>query len=401
MFHKFRFAIPHYFSKHPSHELKELYWSVGIMDFANSAVALFEPIYLWTQGYSIAQILLFYAGVYFGYMVLIPLGGRIAAKHGFEHAIFGSQFAFIAYYIALFALPHFSWLIYVAPLIFAIQKSLYWPAYHADFALFSARDQRGREVSGYLTLNAIVTILGPIAGGLIVKFFGFTTLFVIVAALFLVSSIPLLKLKEVYDPAPFSYKKYWKLLWKPTHRRSALAYFGFGEELVALVLWPIFVFIVMKGFADTGVAIAISTLVTTAIVLAIGKYSDRISKLRVLRLGTWLLAGVWLLRAIVRFTPLGIVLFDIAGRTSKNLVGVPLLAMTYEHGVREDPLAIAVYFEQSLAIGKFLTAIVLLGLFHFFNTWSVIFVVSGLVTLLYQFLRAPEPLPPASKQTRA
>lgn len=101
MFTRFRALLPHYFSKHPSHELKELYFSVGIMDFATSAVALFEPIYLWTRGYSFAQIAMFYGAVYLLYTILLPLGGRIAARFGFEHSILTSQFAFIAYYVAL------------------------------------------------------------------------------------------------------------------------------------------------------------------------------------------------------------------------------------------------------------------------------------------------------------
>ncbi len=385
-------AFTHYFSKHPTHELRELYWSVGIMDFATAAVALFEPIYLYTRGYSIRHILLFYAAVYFGYILLIPVGGRIAARFGFEHSILYSQFAFIAYYLALFALPYAPWLIFIAPVIFAVQKSLYWPAYHADFATFSVREQRGREVSGYLTLNAVVTILGPLFGGLVLNTFGFGVLFGIVAALFLASTRPLLKLKEVYDPAPFSYAKYWKLLWKPSHRRSAVAYFGFAEELVALVLWPIFTYLAVSQFSELGALIAVSTLITSLVVLLIGKMSDRNASIDVLRFGSIAASVVWVLRTLISLTPLRLVLLDAAGRTSKSAVVIPLLAMTYEHGVREDPLAIAVYFEQSLAIGKFLVAILLFFLAGVANVWTAAFIVAAASSLLYGLLKPPGPL---------
>ncbi len=385
-------AITHYFAKHPSHELRELYWSVGIMDFATAAVALFEPIYLYTQGYSIKHILLFYAAVYLGYTLLVPVGGRIAARFGFEHSILFSQFAFIAYYLSLFALPYAPWLIWLAPLVFAVQKSLYWPAYHADFATFSVREQRGREVSGYLTLNAVVTIIGPIFGGLVLYAFGFGVLFGIVAALFLASTRPLLKLKEVYDPAPFSYAKYWKLLWKPTHRRSALAYFGFAEELVALVLWPIFTYLAVSTFSELGVLIAIATLITSLGVLLIGKLTDRATSVEVLRFGSVAASVVWILRALISLTPLRLVWLDAAGRTAKSTVVIPLLAMTYEHGVREDPLAIAVYFEQSLAIGKLFVALLLFFLAGVTNIWPAAFIVAAASSLLYALLKPPGPL---------
>ncbi|MFA6953865.1 MAG: MFS transporter [Patescibacteria group bacterium] len=230
MFEKFRGNFTAYFSKHPSHEMKELYWSVGILDFATSAIALFEPIYLWTLHYSLSQILIFYGSVYLFYIILIPFGGRIAAKFGFEHSILYSHFAFIGYYMALFALPSLPWLIFVAPIIFAIQKSLYWPPYHADFAIFSAKEQRGREVAGILTVNAVVTILGPIFGGLVLNFLGFHSLFIIISVLFLASCRPLFKLKEIHDAKPYSYKTYWQLLWKPSHRQSTISYLGMAKS---------------------------------------------------------------------------------------------------------------------------------------------------------------------------
>jgi len=395
-FLRFRTLIPHYFSKHPSHELKELYFSVGIMDFATSAVALFEPIYLWTRGYSFAQIAMFYGVVYLLYTILLPLGGRIAARFGFEHSILTSQFAFILYYVTLFALPQFSWLIYVAPLLFAIQKSLYWPAYHADFTIFSAREQRGQEISGVLTVSAVATILGPIFGGIILKTLGFGPLFLIVAILFLASTRPLLKLKEIHDTAPFSYSKYWKLLWKPTHRRSALAYFGYAEELVALVFWPIFLYLTVSEYSELGLLVGAATFGTMLLVLGIGKLTDRSPKPRVLSFGSIAMGAIWFIRTVVSLTPFRLFLLDAVGRTGKNTVTVPLMSMTYEHGIREDPLAIAVYFEQSLAIGKLIICGILIGVAalapSITATFQIAFFLAGLASLLYRLLTPPGPL---------
>ncbi len=396
LFLRFRTLLPHYFSKHPSHELKELYFSVGIMDFATSAVALFEPIYLWTRGYSFAHIAAFYGAVYLIYIVLLPLGGRIAARFGFEHSILTSQFAFIAYYIALFALPQFSWLIYVAPFLYAIQKSLYWPAYHADFTIFSAREQRGQEISGVLSVSAVATILGPIFGGIVLNFLGFGPLFLIVAALFLMSTRPLLKLKEIHDLAPFTYSKYWKLLWKPSHRRSAVAYFGYAEELVALVFWPIFLFLTVPEYSELGLLIGAATFGTMLLVLAIGKLTDRAPQSGVLSFGSIAMSVIWIIRTAVTLTPFRLFLLDTVGRTGKNTVTVPLMSMTYEHGIREDPLAIAVYFEQSLAIGKMLICAALIGVAAIAPSqtaaFQLAFFLAALGSLLYRLLTPPGPL---------
>jgi MFS family permease len=357
------------------------------MDFATSAVALFEPIYLWTLGFGLEKILLFYAAVYLLYTILVPLGGRVAARFGFEHTILYSQFAFIAYYMCLFGISSWPGLVYVAPVIFAIQKSLYWPAYHADFTLFSGRDQRGREISGVLTVSSIATILGPIFGGLVLNFFGFHALFTVVAMLFLASTRPLLKLKEIHDLAPFSYKKYWEILLTPRHRQSAIAYLGYAEELIALVMWPVFLFVAIPHYDQLGLLVGLSTFITVVLVLLIGKKTDQTAKKPVLTLGSLLLSGSWLFRAFLNFLAWQLVVLDAFGRVAKSMVSIPTMAITYEHGIREDPLAIAVFFEQALAIGKFLMAILMIVLMQFVSPWLAFFVVSALASLLYARLK--------------
>ena len=213
------------------------------------------------------------------------------------------------------------------------------------------------------------------------------------AALFLASTRPLLKLKEIHDPAPFSYSKYWKLLWKPTHRRSALAYFGYAEELVALVFWPIFLYLTVSEFSELGLLIGAATFGTMLLVLGIGKLTDRAPQSGILTAGSIAISIVWLVRTAVTLTPFRLFLLDAIGRTGKNTVTVPLMTMTYEHGMREDPLAIAVYMEQSLAIGKFLMCAALIGVAAIAPSttaaFQLAFFLAALASLLYRLLTPP------------
>jgi hypothetical protein len=59
--------------------------------------------------------------------------------------------------------------------------------------------------------------------------------------------------------------------------------------------------------------------------------------------------------------------------------------------VREDPLAISVFFEQSLAIGKFLIAIILVIAIKFVNPWMAFFLISAAFSILYQLCKDPGP----------
>lgn len=389
MFKKFRLNIPHYFSKHPSRRLVELYWSVGIMDFALAAVTLFEPIFLYILGYKLYQIMLFYAAVYGLYIFILPIGGKIAGRFGYEHSIFYSQFFLIAYYISLFAISKYSFFIFIAPLFFAIQKCLYWPAYHADFAIFSQEKQRGREVSGVETLNMAMYIIGPLAGGIILERTGFGTLFLIVSLLFIISVIPLLKIREIRDKTSFEYGKVFERMIDKKYRRNFLAYLGFGEELIVLTIWPIFIYVAIKDYLEIGTLIAFATLVTSILVLYLGKISDKYKKHNILKTGSIIYAISWLIRGFMR-NAWQIFSIDTLSRFSKEMVFVPVVCQTYENARKMEPLDYAVFFEQSLAIGKFLTALLLFFVFQFTTSWIIIFIIAGALALLYNFLRPVE-----------
>src|SRR5690606_8538754 len=129
-----------------SREVYELYGSTAIADFAIAMILLFEPIFFATVlGWNLANVLFFFAGVYALYIILIPFGAGIASRKGYEHSMLYSVPFQIAYWLLLFNAINFSWAIPLAALALAIEKSLFWPAFHADLAHFSNPDQRGRE----------------------------------------------------------------------------------------------------------------------------------------------------------------------------------------------------------------------------------------------------------------
>ena len=124
----FSFHLPHYFTYHLRREVKELYAATAIMDIASTAMLIFEPIYLYNQlGLSMVEVLLFFAGVYAWYTVLLPLGGTVASKFGYKHSIIASMPFQIFYWACLFFAGQFPLLLLLAPMMYGINKTLYWP----------------------------------------------------------------------------------------------------------------------------------------------------------------------------------------------------------------------------------------------------------------------------------
>ena len=387
--------IEHYFAPHPTKEMKELFLSTAILNFATGAVMLFEPIYLRSIGFSVVQVLLFYAALYVVYFLLLPLGGKICRRHGYEHTILFSSPFLIAWYLSFFAIPMHPGFVVLAVLSLAIQKILYWPGYHANFATWSGGGGGGgREVSTMAAVAGLAATFAPAFGGLLIRAAGYKALFIGVSVLILLSNIPLLRTPELYMPQPFPYAPAMRRIADRRNRRKVLGFMGFGEELLALVAWPLFLAIMVPDSALLGAIISFAMLANVAATLYVGRVSDDGNRTAVLRSGTLYTAASWVVRILVS-GGFGAFLIDSFYRISKNMVNVPLLATLYQGAKQGQVMDDVVLFEMSLSLGKIaaaLLAALLLTLWH--DSWWAVFVLGACFALLFSALREPEPQKP-------
>lgn len=339
-------------------EIKELFWSALIMNFTLAMVLIFEPIFLYKIGYSLAQIMLFFLAVYFLYVLLNPIGAAYAARYGYEASIFVSTIFLIFYYLCLFLLPQYRWLIFFTPLVYGIQKAFYWPAYHADFAKFSSAKYGGRQIGLMTIIISLVFILGPVLGGLLITLGGFQLLFIVVSVLFLASNIPLLITKEVFRPRSFPYLEVFKKMLSKKERNAFLAYLGFGEDLIFMVVWPIFISLIIVSYFSIGLLVTLATLLTAIITFYLGKLTDTKNKKKILQTGASLNLLSWILRIFLAM-PLGVFFMDSMSKVSKNIIGIPLMAITYKRARDHKILSTTTFFESSLAIGKIIACLII------------------------------------------
>lgn len=388
------FFLDHYLKHSLRREITELYASVAIKNFAFSMVTIFEPVYLYKLYNSVSIVFLYYAIVYVIYLFVIPLGAKAAAKYGFEHCIFYSIPFAILYFLSLSQLPIHDWLIFFAIIFVIIYKVLFWPSYHADFAHYSVAGYKGREMSVMSLISTIATIVGPLAGGLILTKFGFEVLFVIVSFISLISVVPLFTTREKFKPHDFSYRKAFNRLIKPYgnyKRNDSIAYTGYGEELIAAIAWPIFIFLVLEKFYLIGILTSIMVLSVSFVSLYVGKLSDmlnRESNRKLLARSTFLRAVSWFLRPFAG-NWLGVLLVDIISSGSKTGINYPLLTYIYDSGGNHRGfLKYVTFFEMSLTIGKMSIAWIMFFISLYltgFSLWFVVFGLSGLWSLLFLF----------------
>jgi MFS family permease len=212
----FRNFLPYRMSR----QTKELFVSNIIINLALAMVLIFEPIYLFKLGYQIYQIALFYLAVYVLYFFALPLGAKFANKYGYENGMFFGSVLYIPFYLSLFLITKFSFMFYVAIIFYVLQKMFYWPAFHGNFSHNSVNREEGREISSSSISSSLMFIFGPITGGIIITYFGFSVLFIIASMLFLFSNIPMLLTKESFTKRNFEYSFIFKDLFKKSNLRN-------------------------------------------------------------------------------------------------------------------------------------------------------------------------------------
>jgi hypothetical protein len=379
----FRDFFERYVAAHANRELRRLMASYSILNFSTSAVSLFEPIYLYSLGFSLSQILLFYLAVYVGYFFLLPIGAKFTYHLGLHHAMLLSSPFLVVYYLSLYAIK-FHWLfIILAIFSLILQKILYWPAFHSEVVNFGSDGERGKEISTLSSLSYLSAFLGPAFGGVMIAAIGFPALFAVAAMLIIASNIPLITLPEIRRVADFNYFAAMKRLVEPGMRRFTLAMFGYGEELILMVIWPIYIFLVLKGYAATGAVVSLSLILSTVAILYIGRLSDLRGCRGLLKTGVIFTAASWIGRLFLR-TNLGIFGADGFYRVARNLLGIPLASLVYARARAGQVMETIIAFEMALAVGKILAAgagIAVLALFQ--QNFSALFILAGVMTAFY------------------
>ncbi len=376
------FHFPHYFAGKIRSEIEHLYSSVAIGNLAQAIITVFEPIFLYSVvGLSIPEILLFMAGVYALYTLIMVSGGKFASKFGYFRSILVSIPFQILYWFLILGSEQQVILLVGAAIAFALQKAFYWPALHATMAQFSDKQQTAREFSAMYAIMNLMQIVGPMIGGFLSYMLGIEAIFIIASVVYFCSVIPLFWSKDkTMKRKPYRFHDTLALYKKFPSR--FLGYFGFGEELLVLTIWPIFIFIILTNYQDTGLLVTVATLVATGLGLYIGFYTDKHSKGSLLKAGTLIYALTWLVRIPI-ISPFGTFIADALSRTTKTLVFIPASALAYERAKEKGIMPYVIGVEQALSIGKLLACLIGIVVFAATGSFVALFIVGAIFSLFY------------------
>lgn len=362
--------------------------SLFLQNLAAGMVGIFEPVYLYQLGFSLREIALFYLAVYVVYLVLIPLGSKIARRLGFVHAVAYALPVLMAYFILLAIIPVAPWAFYVAPLVFAIAKTVYWPGYHADLAFYSDQGQRGQVVGITLIATGLGVVIGPMIGGAIAEAIPFSLLFIFASIIMGLAVIPLFQHKEQFTPSKISYVEPWRALREAAMRPIYFSMGGFIEEAIALAFWPIFFLTIGGSLFNIGVLMSIASIFVLTYGYFIGRKADASDFESVTQPHAIILALSWLLR-IFWPTPVGAVIGLTASGIGKEGSIIPVYAGVYSVASKNHTVARVTAVEMALIIAKIFAFGIAFLMTFFTDDLRSILLIAPIGALWYLIFRMP------------
>ena len=280
-----------------------------------------------------AVILTFILG-YSIHLLLIPLAAKLLKPVGMKKLMILALVPFLVVALGALSLwdqaPTLMLAIYIVS--WAAYRALYWVPYHVEVTTFLDEGHRGRQVSFFTNLVAVSAIITPLAGGFIIQFWGFQWIFIVGLVLVALSVIPLLFMEETHEEYTFSYKDSITELFAKKNRNLLYAYAGDGAQgVVALVFWPIFIYLILDGnFAAVGAVSSLVIVATIVLSAFAGEWVDRMSRTQLLMVSTVIYTTGWFLKSFAT-TALHIFLFDAYQSAGKAVNRITFDAGSYTH----------------------------------------------------------------------
>ena len=249
--------------------LQRVYVHSGLQSFVEASGGIFVAGFLVTRGFSYPAALASFALIVLSRFGLRPLVLPLALRAGLK----GTLLIGVVIRALSFALLPF--VTSVGPLLVlflavsGLGSVLYWTAWHAFMPALTETGKGGRQVSIQQATSAVVGIIAPVSGGLLLAHAGPLAAFLAIAALQLATALPLLgapnpavDAEAALDPAVAS------------HARRL--YFNEGVHAgSSVVIWNLALFASLGEHFDAfGGAIAAAGIAAAAGSLLVGRLID-------------------------------------------------------------------------------------------------------------------------------
>jgi MFS transporter len=346
---------------------------------SGSFIGVFLPAYYLIIGSGSLNWALQFLAVQFIVLAILPSVLLRVFHARFEALLLASFPCYVMFYVLL--------LLRADPLLTGavggVALSLFWPAFQTVAIRVAQKDRVASTFTVlWLFVSAAASVIGPVAGGLVISFGGgFAAALSISAGLYLVALLSMWRFRfeavtftgrprETQGPPRLNYLLAAVLVW--------------GMADVSWLAYPLFALSVAGSYVNLGIVVSAIGVVTSVFGIWIARVSDRLGN----RFGVWLIgvgatAFAYFALGLVRTIPELLVVSAVSG-TAGAATGPVLIGWFAENYTKESAAPFWTRFELFLNPGRLVT----LALAAFFlpaGNYAGYFTTSGVLGLLTIF----------------
>jgi len=372
--------------------LTALYSNRTIRQFSRGLIGIFYPILLYTKlDFSVYKLVVFFLISFFIWMLIVPIGARIMSRIGLKKSLILSVAFGWGWFYSLkwFEMDGAILWLGLALLFMSLDRFLYWVPYHTDFAKFTNKKTRGRQMSFLIAVASIVSIVVPFISGQVISEYGYGALLMFAMIIYIMSVIPLFLIPDVRENYSFSYWQTYKEVFKKKNRRMFFAYGADGvQSIVGAVVWPVFIWLLLdQNYSAVGVVSSLIILGSLLLQLLMGNLTDRFNKRQILRWGSIFNSIGWMVKIFVE-TGFQIFVASTYHSFASIVMRTPFDTLMYEkaadsgHYIDEYTVLREIY----LCIGQILMLFFIILSFWLWQSFAASFIIAALAALIISIL---------------
>jgi len=342
--HLFHFYHQHHLKRSSHSKFWQFELAIWFHVFARSMIAVFVPIIMLKNGYTLNQVMMFY---FFFVAIDIPLNflaGKIIRAIGAKKTMILSTFAVIAFFYLLNQIPNptINYLL-ILSLVSALYDALYWVSHIYLFLESEAPDDdSGEDTSSLSIVKQLGMLFGPAIGALILLIFNQTALITTSIIFFALSLIPLLLLQSINDRPQNNIVNLQTLLATQRQKRNYFSILFYGIHHAAeLVIWPLFIYTIFQSIESVAYVPMIISITAMIFSYFIGKKIKQ-GKTRLIIFGSIVITAIWIARIFIENSSFYYISIFLVGIFSL-LVSLPLDSDLFEKKETIDNLSISIY----------------------------------------------------------
>ena len=350
---------------------------------ASTIVGVFLPIFFYEFfDLSLRSVLLWYI---INFSIKFPFqvwGAKIFSRIGLVPSMVLGTFGVMAFFWMFYLLDagggaHPYLLMSLGMLGLIIDTVLYWSPFHINFAEFSSNKTRGKQIGILYAAQQLVAVVAPIIAGWIIVHYGFKLNFFIGLLISFSSIVPLLFLPPFRVTYEFGFWQSFRELFSKKFRFMSLSMMAYGaENIVGVVVWPIFLFTIFQGkYLEMGAFTAIIVVMSFALEVVVGKKTDQYSPAKLLKFGTGIYALGWIWKGLVE-TVVGVFAASTFHSIGAIMLRTPMDVLMYEQAADSGHYIdeYTVLREIALNMGRVMMLVFLLLVTNFFSVGASFFV---------------------------